>query len=82
MNDQIIMYGTTHCEDCIRSKALLDQHNISYKFINIEENEEAAKKVIAIDNGSRSTPTLIFPDGSILTKPSNIELAEKLGIGS
>lgn len=31
-----------------------------------------------INNGFESVPTLIFPDGSILTEPSSSELLEKL----
>ena len=44
---------------------------------------EAAAKgeafVIAKNDGKRIIPTIVFEDGSILTEPSNQELARKLG---
>jgi mycoredoxin len=31
-----------------------------------------------LNNGNRSVPTIIFPDGSVLTEPSTSALAQKL----
>jgi thioredoxin reductase (NADPH) len=33
-----------------------------------------------VNNGLRSVPTMIFPDGDILVEPSNAALAQKLGL--
>lgn len=33
-----------------------------------------------VNNGMRSIPTIVFPDGSILVEPTNAELARKLGL--
>ena len=33
-----------------------------------------------VNNGKRIIPTIVFPDGSTLVEPSNVELAEKLGL--
>ena len=49
--------------------------------INIEDNPEAAQKVQEINNGSRSVPTIVFPDGKILVEPSNEELGKALELG-
>ena len=38
----------------------------------------AEKFVLEVNQGMRSVPTIIFPDGSILVEPSNHEIAEKL----
>ncbi|NBV95666.1 MAG: NrdH-redoxin, partial [Actinobacteria bacterium] len=38
----------------------------------------ASDKVIEINNGMRSIPVIMFPDGTHLTEPSDAELKEKL----
>lgn len=46
----------------------------------MESDPTAQAEVERINGGKRIIPTIIFSDGSILTEPSNDELAEKLGI--
>lgn len=75
---EIIMYGASWCPDCHRSRAYLDSHNIPYEWVNIEESAEAADLVTEINGGYRSIPTIVFPDGSHLTEPSNQVLEAKL----
>lgn len=77
---EIIMYGTTWCGQTRRARALLDKNNIPYRWIDIDIELDARKIVEEINHGYRSVPTIIFPDGSHLTEPSNQELADKLGL--
>ena len=77
---QIIVYGTSWCGGSRRARLLLDQHQIVYRWIDIDEDEEAARYVESINRGNRSVPTIILLDGSILVEPSMGELAKKLGI--
>ena len=74
---KITVYATTWCGDCRFAKRWFDARGIAYDYINIEENEEAAAHVIQINNGTRSVPTIIFPDGSILVEPNAHQLASK-----
>lgn len=74
----IVMYSTTWCPDCRRAKMWFDNHKIDYKEVNIEEDEEAMEYVVKINNGNQTIPTIVFPDGSILTEPTNKELEEKV----
>jgi thioredoxin reductase (NADPH) len=76
----LIVYSTTWCPDCKRAKRFLSEHRIPYRNVDIEHNAEAADFVQEINNGMRIVPTIIFPDGTILTEPSDAELAEKLGL--
>ena len=76
-NAEIIVYGTTWCPDCVRAKGFMDQREIAYRWVNIEEDESAVAIVLEANGGRRSVPTIIFPDGSVLVEPSNQELAEK-----
>ena len=72
-------YGTNWCGDCRRSKLFLDTYGLVYDWVDIEQDAEAALKVMEI-NGGRSVPTIVFRDGSILVEPSNAELAQQLGV--
>jgi len=76
----IIVYGTTWCPDCRRSKQFLGEHRVQYTWIDIEEDAAARAAVERLNNGNRSVPTIVFPDGSKLVEPSNDELARKLGL--
>ncbi len=75
--EKIKMYATTWCGDCRRAKRWFDAHGVDYEYINIEEDDEAAELVLKVNNGMRSVPTIIFPDGSVLVEPSSFELAAK-----
>jgi len=78
--NEIIMYGTTWCGETRRARAFLDRNNIAYRWIDIDQDLDARRFVEQVNNGYRSVPTIIFPDGSQLTEPSVHELAEKLGL--
>lgn len=75
-------YGTEWCKDCKRSKAFLREHRITYHWIDIDKNEDAALVVEKINDGKRRVPTIEFSDGTYLSVPTNVELAEKLNLVS
>jgi hypothetical protein len=72
------MYSANWCGDCRRSKRLLDSLNVEYSIIDIEADEAATAKVIEINGGMKSIPVIIFPDGTHMTEPSDIDLKAKL----
>jgi mycoredoxin len=74
---QIVMFSTQYCSDCMRAKAFFESNDIPYTRVLIEGNREATDFVMKINNGYRSVPTIIFPDGSVLVEPSWQELKEK-----
>lgn len=75
---QIVMYGTPWCGDCARARRVLETAGTEYHYIDIVGNAEASAIVERINNGNRSVPTIIFPDGSVLVEPSNAELEAKI----
>ncbi|MCA9865160.1 MAG: FAD-dependent oxidoreductase [Anaerolineales bacterium] len=79
-NNQIVVYSTVWCPDCKRAKRFLGDQRIPYVNIDIEHDPAAMAYVERVNNGMRSIPTIIFPDGDILVEPSNARLAEKLGL--
>lgn len=76
--EKIKMYATTWCGDCRVAKRWFDSRGIPYEYINIEENDEAAKFVVRVNKGMQSVPTIVFPDGSVLVEPNLRQLTEKL----
>lgn len=80
MAEQIIVYSTVWCPDCKRAKKFLAEHRVPYENIDIEQDAKAMAFVEKINNGMRIIPTIVFPDGSTLSEPSNAQLAEKLGM--
>jgi len=80
MEQKLRVIGASWCPDCKRAKTFLGQHRIEFEWVDMESDPTAQEEVERINGGKRIIPTIIFPDGSILTEPSNDELAEKLGI--
>ena len=76
--EQIKVYGTKWCPDCARAKQVLSRHNVPFTWVDIENDEKALEYVLEVNHGYQTVPTIIFPDGSVLVEPSNIELEKKL----
>jgi thioredoxin reductase (NADPH) len=76
----ITIYGAYWCPDCRRSKHFLGEHQIPYKWVDIEQDKGGERFVIEVNDGKRIIPTIVFEDGSIMVEPNNAELAAKLGL--
>ncbi len=59
-------------------KDFLSRNRVPYRWLNME-TDPAAKQILDLIDSPR-VPLVVFPDGSILMQPSNIELAEKVGL--
>jgi glutaredoxin-like protein len=81
-DNAIIVYGTDWCGDCHRTRRFLDRNQIFYQWIDADADPRASALVRALNKGRRSVPTLVFPDGSVMVEPSNLELARKLRIST
>jgi mycoredoxin len=75
---QIVMYATEYCPDCHRAKAFFKANGIEYLLVGLEDNSNATNFIININDGNRSVPTIIFPDGTVLVEPSWEELRAKV----
>lgn len=69
-NKPIIIYGRPFCGMIAPIRKLLRAVKAPHEYIDIYLNPDARDQVAQINRGSLSVPTLIFPDGSILTEPS------------
>jgi mycoredoxin len=74
---QIVMYATQYCSDCMRAKKFLESNNIPHLQVGLEGNSDATEFVIRVNNGYRSVPTIVFPDGTVLVEPDWEELKAK-----
>lgn len=76
----ITVFGAYWCPDCRRSKQFLGEHQIPYRWVDIEKDPDGEAYVLEKNAGKRIIPTIEFADGSILVEPSNAALAAKLGL--
>ncbi len=78
MSTPIKVYSTAWCPDCLAAKAVLQAMQMDFEDIDIEAVPDAADIVLALNNGNRTVPTILFPDGSFLSEPRITELRQKL----
>lgn len=76
--EKVIMYGTATCPGVPPARGMLERAQVPFDYVNIAEDPESRGKVMAINDGNASVPTLVFPDGSTLTEPSTAVLRQKL----
>jgi glutaredoxin len=74
-----VLYSTSWCPDCKRSKAFLERHNIEYLDIDIGKDNDAFVFIEKLTRRVR-IPTLVFPDGTIMVEPGDDALQHKLEI--
>ncbi|QMV85830.1 NrdH-redoxin [Corynebacterium hindlerae] len=63
------IYTTEWCPFCQKLVAALDEANIPYTRIDVEEDAEAAAWVESVNGGDRIVPTVVYPDSSHATNP-------------
>src|SRR5258708_14848043 len=74
------MYGTTWCQDFKRGKQFFGEHRVPYAFVDVDQDADGVRLVERLNDGKRIIPTIVFPDGTVLVEPSNVAMAEKLGL--
>ena len=74
----VTIYTTTTCGPCVRLKRALSEREIDFTEVNVELDDEAADWVMGVNEGARTVPTVLMPDGTTLTNPSADEVARHL----
>lgn len=72
------MYGSDLCPLSPAVRSLLNRARADYEYISISRNRAARERVMEINDGKASVPTLIFPDGSTMTEPKLADLTARL----
>ncbi len=77
---ELLVYGTSWCTDCRRSKQFLGEQRVPYTFVDVDADADGLRLVEQHNDGKRIIPTILLPGGAVLVEPSNAELAAALGI--
>ena len=74
----VTMYSTAWCGYCRRLRTQLDAEGIGYTVVDIEEQPGTAEFVEQVNDGNRTVPTVVFPDGTAATNPSLLDVKARL----
>ena len=77
-SEKVVMYGTPTCPDVPPVRGMLNRAQVEFDYVNIAADPLSRGRVLEINDGSASVPTLVFPDGSTLTEPPTAVLRQKL----
>lgn len=75
----ITIYGATDCDDTERTRNLLLEWGVPFREVDIDQDSNAERFVTIINNGFRSTPTLVIGEGNpkaIWTEPTDTEVEQ------
>jgi len=61
-------------------KDFLARNRVPYQWQDVDASEEARQLVARVDHGDPSLPVVVFPDGTYLEAPENVEVVEKVGL--
>ncbi|MBA3778114.1 MAG: glutaredoxin family protein [Chloroflexi bacterium] len=78
--DVLTVYGADWCFDCRLAKRFLDGAEVSYRYVDLEVDELA--RTLLEDAGYRAIPVVVTPAGTVLTEPSEDDLAAAAGIAA
>jgi len=68
----IIVYGADWCEDTRRSLRHLRRLGVAHQYVNVDEDLEALYRALALNGGTRRTPTIdLGLGGPALVEPDN-----------
>lgn len=77
---QITLYTSKWCAHSRSVERFLVKNQIDVEKISIDGDNQARQRLIEMNSGYASVPTLIFDDGTKLIEPSFSELRRKLGL--
>ena len=78
MSAELIVYGAAWCGDTRRTRIFLDQKEVTYTYVELEDDPKARSWVESQNDGAERKPTLRLqrpsrPD-AVLAVPTNDEL--------
>ena len=77
---KIVVYGAPWCLDCQRVKKFLGQSRLDFDWVDIETDPAGKAFVQEVNQGRQAIPTVVLRDGPVMVQPSNLEMAEALGL--
>jgi mycoredoxin len=74
----VLIYGTSWCGGCRRTKKVLEERGADYAWVDVEKRKGAREEMLRLNGGDRRVPTILFPDGRVLVDPTIPQLNERL----
>jgi glutaredoxin len=53
----LVVYCRTWCPDCARARRWLDEHNVSYTLVDVDNDPDARERAAGFNDGQLHTPT-------------------------
>ena len=78
--DGIRVIGDRWSPKSYQVKDFLARNHIPYRWLDVESDEANRLATYAASSDVPELPLLLFPDGSNLADPTNIEIADKIGL--
>ena len=78
--DGIRIAGARFSPQSYTVRDFLSRNLVPYQWIDIDEDASMRELVASFPGGLSKLPVVLFPDGTYLSAPSNLELAEKTGL--
>lgn len=76
----IRVIGDRWSADSHRIKDFLARNQVPYRWLDIERDEQAKELIAYAKVADLCLPLVLFPDGESQKKPSNLAIAEKIGL--
>lgn len=78
--DGIRVVGARWSSPSYEAKEFLSLNQVPYQFVDVDIDEPMRELVKPLSSDLTKLPVILFPDGSNLISPTNLELASKVGI--
>ncbi len=78
--DGIRIAGARFSPQSYAVREFLSRNQVPYQWIDIDEDSSMRGLIAEFPGGLDKLPVVFFPDGSFLSAPSNLKLAEKIGL--
>jgi len=76
----VTLVGPAHTGDMLRLQTFLSRNNYPFRLVDAEREPEAANQAVGRRIEPLARPIVVVPDGPVLEDPSNLKLADALGL--
>jgi len=78
--DGIRIAGARFSPQSYTVREFLSRNQVPYQWIDIDEDASMRELIEQFPDGLAKLPVVLFPDGTFLSAPSHLKLAEKIGL--
>jgi thioredoxin reductase (NADPH) len=77
---EVRVVGHRWSEHALDVKTFLARNHVPYRWLDVEVEQDARHLLELADAGAEDLPMVLVPDGSVLRAPTNVGLADALGL--